>query len=158
MVPVNPLASDRDVPGAGPVVRPSGTTLTARPRVRVQHAAMNAGLSIHVVDVSRGTVARGLEVRVERLIGAGREFIVQDRTGERGTLAALEPLADRFAAGVHEATFHIGAWYAAQGVALPDVPFLDVVSYRFGITDTAQHYHLPFKMTPWGFSYFRGGA
>ena len=28
----------------------------------------------------------------------------------------------------------------------------------FGIADLAQHYHLPFKMTPWGFSLFRGGA
>jgi tripartite-type tricarboxylate transporter receptor subunit TctC len=37
-------------------------------------------------------------------------------------------------------------------------PFLDVVSYRFGIADPKQHYHLPFKCTPWGYSCFRGGA
>jgi 5-hydroxyisourate hydrolase len=43
-------------------------------------------------------------------------------------------------------------------VALPAVPFLDVVTYRFGISDPAQHYHLPFKCTPWGYSCFRGGA
>ena len=42
--------------------------------------------------------------------------------------------------------------------ALPYVPFLDVVSYRFGIADPEQHYHLPMKVTPWGFSCFRGGA
>ena len=58
----------------------------------------------------------------------------------------------------YEARFHVGAWYRAQGVALPAVPFLDVVSYRFGIGDPAQHYHLPFKCTPWGYSCFRGGA
>ena len=27
-----------------------------------------------------------------------------------------------------------------------------------GIADPEQHYHLPFKLTPWGFSCFRGGA
>ncbi|HUG76827.1 MAG TPA: hydroxyisourate hydrolase, partial [Burkholderiales bacterium] len=35
---------------------------------------------------------------------------------------------------------------------------LDVVTYRFGISDPEQHYHLPFKCTPWGYSCFRGGA
>jgi 5-hydroxyisourate hydrolase len=30
--------------------------------------------------------------------------------------------------------------------------------FRFGIADPAQHYHLPLKVTPWGFSLFRGGA
>ena len=46
----------------------------------------------------------------------------------------------------------------ARTVLLPEVPFLDVVTYRFGIADPAQHYHLPFKCTPWGYSCFRGGA
>jgi 5-hydroxyisourate hydrolase len=41
---------------------------------------------------------------------------------------------------------------------LPSPPFLDVVTYRFGISDPEQHYHLPFKCTPWGYSCFRGGA
>jgi len=26
------------------------------------------------------------------------------------------------------------------------------------IADLGQHYHLPLKMTPWGFALFRGGA
>ena len=43
-------------------------------------------------------------------------------------------------------------------MTLPAVPFLDVVTYAFGIADPAQHYHLPFKLTPWGYSLFRGGA
>ena len=54
--------------------------------------------------------------------------------------------------------FHIGDWYRTQGVAVPSPAFLESVPYRFGIADLAQHYHLPLKMTPWGFSLFRGGA
>ena len=46
----------------------------------------------------------------------------------------------------------------AAGIPLPAVPFLDVVTYRFGLGDPAQHFHLPFKCTPWGYSCFRGGA
>lgn len=55
-------------------------------------------------------------------------------------------------------SIHVGAWYREQGVALPAVPFLDVVGYRFGISDPGQHYQLPFKCTPWGYFCFRGGA
>ena len=36
--------------------------------------------------------------------------------------------------------------------------FQEVVPFRFGIDDPAQHYHLPLKFTPWGFTLFRGGA
>jgi 5-hydroxyisourate hydrolase len=38
------------------------------------------------------------------------------------------------------------------------VPFLDVLIYRVGLDDVCQHYHLPFKLTAWGVSCFRGGA
>jgi 5-hydroxyisourate hydrolase len=62
------------------------------------------------------------------------------------------------AAGMYEAVFHVADWYRAQGVELPAPAFLDAVPFRFGIADPAQHYHLPLKVTPWGFSLFRGGA
>ena len=60
--------------------------------------------------------------------------------------------------GAYEAVFHVASWYREQRVSLPAVPFLDEVHYRFGISDPKQHYHLPFKCTPWGYSCFRGGA
>jgi 5-hydroxyisourate hydrolase len=108
------------------------------------------GLSIHVVDVSRGVVAAGMRVEV---VFQGRK-ILSGAASAKGALeesATLEP-------GTYEAVFHVAEWYRKQGVALPAVPFLDVVTYRFGISDPAQHYHLPFKCTPWGYSCFRGGA
>ena len=116
------------------------------------------GISIHVVDVARGVVALGLVVRVERLGAERRETIAQAGAGANGTVEALAALADRFEAGVYEATFFVGDYHRQRGDALPTPPFLDVVPYRFGIADARQHYHLPFKMTPWGFSCFRGGA
>ena len=67
-------------------------------------------------------------------------------------------LAGRLGAGRYRARFHVADYYATSGVALPEVPFLDVVEFDFGIADPEQHYHLPFKCTPWGYSCFRGGA
>ncbi len=111
------------------------------------------GISIHVVDVSRGVVAAGM--RVEFLRDAN--LIAAGRISARGLLEE-KALNEKFPAASYEARFHVGAWYREQGVALPALPFLDVVHYRFGISDPEQHFHLPFKCTPWGYSCFRGGA
>ncbi len=115
------------------------------------------GMSIHVVDVSRGVVASGMQVDVFALDAGARRLVAHGVISPKGTLdhAALD--AD-LAAGSYEAVFRIGDYYRAADVALPAVPFLDVVTYRFGIADPRQHYHLPFKCTPWGYSCFRGGA
>jgi len=111
------------------------------------------GISIHVVDVSRGIVAIGMRVELYR----GEHLIATGSISAKGLLESAE-LGVKFAPGAYEALFHVGEWYRAQRVPLPTVPFLDVVRYCFGISDPEQHYHLPFKCTPWGYSCFRGGA
>ena len=115
------------------------------------------GISIHVVDVSRGIVAAGMTVELLAIEGHGRRLVASGVVSPNGTLddPALE---ETFTPGPYEAVFHVGDWYRKEQVPLPQVPFLDVVSYRFGIADPDQHYHLPFKCTPWGYSCFRGGA
>jgi 5-hydroxyisourate hydrolase len=109
------------------------------------------GISIHVVDVSRGKVASGMRVEI---YGPDERLLVSGNTSAKG---ALE-LAQSVAAGRYQARFHVADWYKAEGVPLPGTPFLDVVAFQFGIADPQQHYHLPFKCTPWGYSCFRGGA
>jgi 5-hydroxyisourate hydrolase len=115
------------------------------------------GLSIHVVDVSRGVVAAGMRVEVHALAGEVRRLMARGAISANGTLDE-DALAATLPAGVYEAVFHVADYYRAADVALPAVPFLDVVTYRFGIADPQAHYHLPFKCTPWGYSCFRGGA
>lgn len=116
------------------------------------------GMSIHVVDVSRGVVAEGMAVDVAFMAGNGQRRILAAGTiSAKGTLDH-PALAVVLETGRYQAVFHVGAYYCAASVAIPDVPFLDVVTYDFGIADPRQHYHLPFKCTPWGYSCFRGGA
>lgn len=113
------------------------------------------GMSIHVVDVTRGLVAAGMQVEVHALQPMG--LLCAGAISARGTLED-DRLAARVARGAYEARFHVAAWYRAAGVSLPAIPFLDVALFRFGIDDADQHYHLPMKVTPWGLSCFRGGA
>jgi 5-hydroxyisourate hydrolase len=113
------------------------------------------GLSIHVVDVSRGVVATGMKVALYAL-APERRLLVAGEISDGGLLES--PVLDsHFERGGYEAVFHIADWYRAQGVSLPQTPFLGEVAYRFGVDDPKQHYHLPFKCTPWGYSCFRGG-
>ena len=115
------------------------------------------GISIHAVDVARGVVATGMRVELFVLTDNDRHLVARDTISATGTFddPALEAT---FAAGLYEAVFHLAAYYREAGFVLPAVPFLDVVTYRFGIAEPRQHYHLPFKFTAWGYSCFRGGA
>ena len=114
------------------------------------------GIPIHVFDVSRGIAATGLRVELK---GPDGRLLASGAINASGVLAHPTMQGEGIVAtGMYEAVFHVGEWYRAQGVAVPSPAFLETVPYRFGIADLAQHYHLPFKMTPWGFSLFRGGA
>jgi 5-hydroxyisourate hydrolase len=115
------------------------------------------GISIHVIDVSRGVVAAGMEVDVFAVDGNGRQPVASGRLGKTGVLSDVA-LDRRFERGMIEVDFHMAEYYATSGIVAQYVPFLDVVTYRFGIADPDAHYHLPMKCTPWGYSCFRGGA
>jgi 5-hydroxyisourate hydrolase len=116
------------------------------------------GISIHAVDVARGVVAAGMRVELFAVVAEDdRRLIARGIISATGTLDDMA-LEATFAAGSYEAVFHVGAYYRDAGIMLPAIPFLDIVTYRFGIAEPQQHYHLPFKFTAWGYSCFRGGA
>ena len=56
----------------------------------------------------------------------------------------------------YELRFALGAYYAAQGAPVADLPFLDVVPIRFGVAEPESHYHVPLTATPWSYSTYRG--
>ena len=116
------------------------------------------GISIHAVDVSRGLLCEGMEIALFALDAAGAQTaIAQGRIGRSGLLES-PTLMKTFAEGRYRAVFQIGKFYKDALVEMPLVPFLDVVTFDFGVDDPQQHYHLPMKCTPWGYSCFRGGA
>ena len=82
------------------------------------------GVSIHVVDVSRGVVAAGMRVELHAL-ARERRSIADGIVSRTGTLDDAA-LAATFAAGEYEAVFHVAEYYRAAGIALPAVAFLDV--------------------------------
>ena len=116
------------------------------------------GISIHVVDVSHGVVARGMRVSLSSVDTNEVEALIC--AGQIATSGLLEDtrMEKAFNAGCYVVRFEIADYYRRNGVAIPAQPFLGTVCYTFGVDDPNQHYHLPFKCTPWGYSCFRGGS
>jgi len=111
-------------------------------------------VSVHVVDIANGVVARGMRVEIFR-VGGNEDIVMQGTVGNNGLLADTLH-SDRFEVGQYELRLHVGDYYRARGTKLPDPMFMDVQLFRFGLSDLNQHYHLPVKLTPWGLSCFRG--
>ena len=116
---------------------------------------MAGGISVHAVDVSHGRPAQGLRVDIYSLAGV-RRLIASGKLGPGGALDHPIARGEGVTVGTYEAAFHLGDYLKSVGAPTSTPPFLDVVPFRFTIADAAQHYHLPLKFTPWGFSLFRG--
>ena len=113
-----------------------------------------AGLTTHVLDVSRGQPADGVRLQLYELAGGSdRKLIADVVTNADGRTDA--PLLDSLAmvVGSYELVFFVKDYFVAH---LEDSPFLDRVPVRFAITDAAAGYHVPLLVTPWAYSTYRG--
>ena len=115
------------------------------------------GISIHAVDVAQGIPAAGLYLRLRR-IDRNPADIADGPCAENGHFQHPVAGGAGVERGVYEVEFNVGAYYRGHGVTVPDPSFLEVAVFRFGIDRVNEHFHLPFKFTPWGFSLFRGGS
>jgi len=113
-------------------------------------------LTTHVLDVAQGKPATGVAIALYRVDGDEREPVHEALTGTDGrTGAPLLRDAD-FRAGTYELEFAIGAYFSGQDVPSGDPPFLDAVTVRFTVADSAAHYHVPLLATPWSYTTYRG--
>lgn len=110
------------------------------------------GISIHAVDVAAGRPADGMRVELHRLAPQSQK-LAEGRLGATGAFDHASMHGEGVIAGQYEVLFHVGEWLAGQD---RDSKFLGTVPFRFTVDDASQHFHLPFKFTPWGFSLFRG--
>jgi 5-hydroxyisourate hydrolase len=115
------------------------------------------GISIHAVDIAGGVPAAGLEARLWHL-GGDKVLVASGACSDSGLLQHPSAEGAGVERGMYEVEFEVGAYYRESGTTLPNPSFLEVAVFRFGIDRVSEHFHLPFKFTPWGFSLFRGGA
>ena len=106
-------------------------------------------LSTHVLDTARGKPAAHVEITLADAAGTPLFVGETDADGRCKSFPGL-------AAGRYRLTFAVGTYFAGQGVALTDPPFLDVIGLEFGLSGTEGHYHVPLLVSPYGYSTYRG--
>jgi 5-hydroxyisourate hydrolase len=111
-------------------------------------------ITTHVLDTAAGRPAAGMKVVLTRLDATPEAIaVVVTNADGRAERPLLEGAA--FATGRYELTFHVGDYFRARGVALPEPPFLELVPLRFGVAQDT-HYHVPLLVSPYGYSTYRG--
>lgn len=113
-------------------------------------------LTTHVLDTAAGTPGKAMSVTLHKIVDNRRETLKHLVTNHDGRCDQPLLEGDALVAGVYELEFGAGDYFRAQGVQLPEPAFLDVVTLRFGIADTAAHYHVPLLVSPWSYSTYRG--
>jgi hydroxyisourate hydrolase len=116
-----------------------------------------AGVTTHVLDVTRGQPAEGIRVELYELAdGPDRTLIADVVTNADGRTDRPLMSADQARAGRFELVFHAGDYFRGRGTGIADPPFLDVIPIRFGLADPQAHYHVPLIVSPWSYSTYRG--
>ena len=113
---------------------------------------MSGRLTTHVLDTARGVPAAGVLIELRR----GTHLLKTTRTNADGRTD--EPLlaGEALEPGSYELVFHVGDYFAAEGLAAGEHRFLDEVPVRFGVADAGAHYHVPLLVSPWSYSTYRG--
>jgi len=110
-------------------------------------------LTTHVLDTATGKPAAGLRIELFRIHAGARENLAVQVTNDDGRTDAPMLAGEGFTPGEYELVFQVGDYF---GPSADDVPFLNVVPVRFGITDADAHYHVPLLVAPYAYSTYRG--
>ena len=112
-------------------------------------------LTTHILDTAQGKPAAAVRIELFAMDGVPTKLL--ERTTNRDGRCDAPLLAgDAFKPGRYQLVFHIGAYFAAQGLPMADPPFIDQVPLAFGIADAQAHYHVPLLASPWSYSTYRG--
>jgi 5-hydroxyisourate hydrolase len=116
-----------------------------------------AGVTTHVLDVTRGRPADGVRLELYELaVGSERELVVDVVTNADGRTDKPLISADQARVGQFELIFHAGDYFRRRRAEPADPPFLDLIPIRFGVADPQAHYHVPLLVSPWSYSTYRG--
>lgn len=107
-------------------------------------------ITTHILDTALGKPAIGVVVSLEQNSSQGWLPIVQGNTDAEGRINDLTP--ESLAPGHYRLIAEIGAYFAASG---RDTLYVSA-QIDFVLSETGSHYHLPFLISPWSWSTYRG--
>lgn len=115
------------------------------------------GLSTHALDTMHGRPAAGMALALHAWREGAWVCLQRCTLNADGRASQAALLADQaWQTGRYRLEFDVGAYFRAQGVALPEPAFLEQVCLDFGVADASAHYHVPLLVSPWSYSTYRG--
>jgi 5-hydroxyisourate hydrolase len=113
---------------------------------------MPAKLTTHVLDLTRGVPAAGMEIELWHLAEQTNQLkVVTTNADGRTDTPLLGP--DEVRPGDYQLVFKIRDYYAARGV---ECSFFVYAAIFFRISDPNAAYHVPLLVTPWSYNTYRG--
>lgn len=113
-------------------------------------------LTTHILDTRSGKPGQNILIQLYVLKDESWELLKEVRSNNDGRCDGPLLEGEAFKTGQYEMVFHAGDYFDAEGVDLPEPKFLDEVVLRFGISDAAEHYHVPLLVSPFSYSTYRG--
>lgn len=113
-------------------------------------------LTTHVLDTMSGLPGSEIKIELQQHDGNQFQSIITVMTNFDGRTDTPLLQGSEFVPGKYQLIFHVADYFIAKGVSLDDVPFLDDVVIRFGLSNKDAHYHVPLLVSPYSFSTYRG--
>lgn len=108
-------------------------------------------ITTHVLDVSRGKPASGIECKLEKL--DEKKGWIPSGTGTTNSDGRVESLlSESLSPGIYRIEFLTKAYFDQQKTR----SFYPAVNIQFEVSDAQEHYHVPLLLSPFGFSTYRG--
>lgn len=112
----------------------------------------NFQLSSHILDVSKGTPATGISIKLERYNELTKiwTFVDEKKTDLNGRITDFLN-SDKSNLGIYKLTYFTSDYFKRDNIE-SFYPFIEVV---FQIKDH-NHYHVPITLSAFGYSTYRG--
>lgn len=113
-------------------------------------------LTTHVLDTANGVPGAEIKIELYQVEETSVKWVKTVFTNADGRTDS--PILDNsdFRQGKYQLVFHTAEYFTQSGAELPEIPFLDDIVIRFGISDPTTHYHVPLLVSPYSFSTYRG--
>ena len=109
-------------------------------------------ITTHILDVSTGRPAAGVEVGLQVEGGDGQWNVIgRGLTDDDGRQKELMNEAD-LQSGNYRLTFAVGGYFKRSQRPC----FYENVEITFKVEDASEHYHVPLLLSPFGYSTYRG--
>lgn len=109
-------------------------------------------LSNHILDVSKGMPAAGVQIKLEKYNGQSKTwtFVDEKITDTNGRISDFLP-SEKSNNGIYRLTYYTSEYFKKNNTE-SFYPFIEVV---FQIKD-GNHYHVPITLSAYGYSTYRG--